>query len=331
MADDEVFSRGDDSERFDALMAALPVDLRDGDPLYGSFGRRYYPEVHGDRLRECSFAVQGRDGSTAVVECDVLDGRLGRFGMPLRVLCSGPSGGKAERRLLRLVIQELQAIGSADDVEVVAIANPGTSPTLDPLGRACMTAGARAGVRLHACVDLSEPEASIRAQLRQSYRSLVNWGERSLVVEYCNSENPDRALFTSYEGLHERVAGRRTRGQESWDVMFDCVAHGQGELALASLEGELVSGMLVFDGTTISNYGSAAYVRERFEHPLAHWPLMNAILRSKARGRSWFDVGELAHRDDVSEKEASIVFFKQGFTERIEARLAWELDARDRT
>ena len=174
-------------------------------------------------------------------------------------------------------------------------------------------------------MDLSRPEAAIRSELRDSYRSLVNWGERSLTMEYCNAERPERGLFTAYERLHEQVAGRRTRPQESWDVMFEFVAGGCGELALASLEGELVSGMLVFDGATVAHYGSAAYVRERFEHPLAHWPLFNAILRAKARGLSWFDVGHIPHASDVSEKEASIGFFKLGFTNRMEARTVWAL------
>jgi hypothetical protein len=66
-------------------------------------------------------------------------------------------------------------------------------------------------------------------------------------------------------------------------------------------------------------------VRERFEHPLAHWPLFDAILRAKARGLEWFDIGELRHRDDASDKEASIGFFKRGFTSRIEARTVWDL------
>ena len=108
--------------------------------------------------------------------------------------------------------------------------------------------------------------------------------------------------------------------------MYDHIAGGGGELSLASLEGELVSGMLVVDGSTTATYASAAYDRERFEHPLAHWPLMNAILRAKDRGLRWFDIGELPHAADVSEKEASIAFFKQGFTDRFEVRPRWTLE-----
>jgi hypothetical protein len=326
MASDEVFTRTEDGERFDALLASFAAPARDGDPLYGVFGRRYYPAVFGDRLRDRSFAAVGRDGSVAIVECDVLDDRLARFGMPLRVLWSGAGGGKAERRLLRRVIDELQAIAIAEGAREIVIDDPASATQLGALGRICMATNGRLGSRLHACADLSEPDTAIQSQLRGSYRSLVNWGERSLVMDYCNAARPDRELFASYERLHEEVAGRRTRSQESWDVMFESVAAGAGELAVASLEGELVSGMLVVDGATTATYASAAYVRERFEHPLAHWPLMNAILRAKARQLQRFDVGELPHAEDVSDKEASIGFFKQGFTDRIEVRPRWTLE-----
>ena len=87
---------------------------------------------------------------------------------------------------------------------------------------------------------------------------------------------------------------------------------------------------LVFDGTETVQYASGAYVRERFDQPLAHWPMFDAVVRAKQRGRRWFDVGEIRHRSDVGDKEAAIGFFKRGFTNRFEARIKWDLptDAR---
>jgi len=331
MAGDGILSQHADPESFAELLAALSVDVRDDDPLYGEFGRHYYPAVFGDRLRDRSFAVVGKDGSAFVVECDVLDGTLGRFGMPLRVTTLGAPTAKVERRLLREVLAELQRIAEADEASEITIAGDAPSRTLSGLGRACMGAEGKPGVVLHACVDLCETTAALRSDLRDSYRSLVNWGERSLSMEYCNEARPDRELFRSYEVLHEQVVGRRTRSEASWNVMFDFVARGRGELALASLEGELVAGMLVFDGALTTQYASAAYVREHFDHSLAHWPLFNAIVRARERGLRWFDVGPIRHRDDVGDKEASIGFFKRGFTNRIETRIKWNLPIDGRT
>jgi hypothetical protein len=323
--DDEVVSRAESPGRFADLFERVPAQQLDDDPLYGDFGRQYYPAVFGHRLQDTSFAVVGRDDSVYLVECDVLEGVLGRFGMPLRIVRVGTNGGKAETRLLGLVLSELRRIAQDAKASRIAIADDASTATLGALGRACLGADGRASTAFHACVDLSHPDASLRSDVRSSYRSLLNWGQRSLSMSYCNASEANRARFGQYEELHEQVAGRRTRPQASWDVMYDFVAGGRGELTLASLDGDVVAGLLVFDGTATAHYASAAYVRERFEHPLAHWPLFDAILRAKARGLEWFDIGELRHRDDVTDKEASIGFFKRGFTNRIEARTVWDL------
>src|SRR5947207_615986 len=123
MTDDGVVSQHVAPARFAELLAALPVEVRNDDPLYGEFGRSYYPAVFGDRLRDRSFAVVGKDGSAFVVECDVLDGLLGRFGMPLRVSTLGAPAGKVERRLLGQVLAELQRIAREDAASEVTIAD----------------------------------------------------------------------------------------------------------------------------------------------------------------------------------------------------------------
>jgi hypothetical protein len=146
-------------------------------------------------------------------------------------------------------------------------------------------------------------------------------------LRYCNGTNPDRAIFDAYRSLHRTVAGRVTRGDASWDVMFDTLRRGRGELVLASLDADVVAGLLVVDGSDMCHYASGAYLRSRFDRPLAHWPLMNAIVRAKQRGVRRFELGEVFFPGDATSKEESIGMFKKAFTSRVELRTHWRLSS----
>ena len=71
-------------------------------------------------------------------------------------------------------------------------------------------------------------------------------------------------------------------------------------------------------------YASGVYDRERFDQPLAHWPLYDAIRRSGARGMRRFDLGELPAKGTVSDKEFNIGYFKRGFASQIDMHLVWQ-------
>jgi hypothetical protein len=171
--------------------------------------------------------------------------------------------------------------------------------------------------------DLASGEALLRRGLRKSYRSLINWGERNLRAEFVGRQNADYSLFQQYQSLHQAVAGRATRSQKSWDIMFEWIAHGCGELTLGYLKsGELVAGTVVIDGTDVALYASGAYDRARFASPISHGPLWLAIKRSAQRGKRLFDLGELPI-SQADEKEADIAFFKRGFTDTFPTWVSW--------
>jgi hypothetical protein len=322
MAKEVIVRAGEDPERFATLFDEMPIEILDGDPLYGRFGRRYYPAVFGENVVDRSFAVVAPSG-TCVVECDVLDGILGRFGMPLRIVTR--TEDRSLRPAIKRAIEELLVIGAETPAERIDVADSMTRDTVSEVGLACLAAGGSLRPALHAVADLSRSDEELRADVRRRYKSHFNWGRRSLGLAYCNRANPDRVLFQSYQDLHEQVARRKTRSQASWDAMYETIAEGGGELTLSTLDGALVGGLLVVDGRVSCYYASAAYVRERFDHPLGHWPMMDAMIRARRRGVRFFDVGEIPMSGDATEKEESIGFFKKGFTARVEIRPIWEL------
>ena len=72
-------------------------------------------------------------------------------------------------------------------------------------------------------------------------------------------------------------------------------------------------------------YLSGIYDRARFDKPLAHWPLWQAMLRSHQRGRTVFELGDVPLEGAASPKEVSIGYFKRG--NRHPHRLVAGLDA----
>jgi Acetyltransferase (GNAT) domain len=306
------------------LLASLSPELRDGHPLYGAFGRSYYPAVYGSRLVDQSFVLSAPQRGCILVECDVLDGTLGRFGMPIRMIVSAAEAG-TRRRLIREAVTTLAQVAFQTGVDEAIVADPDSHELLSDLGLACLAAGGRMGVRMHAVADLSLSEKELLADVRKSAKSLLNWGRRALALRYCNVASSDREAFDAYRRLHREVAGKVTRSEHSWEVMFDTVRTGRGELTLATLDADLVGGTLVVDGIHSSYYASGAYRRSHFDRPLGHWPLMDAILRAKARGMRWFEVGEILVPGDGTNKERAIGFFKKAFTSRVSVHSHWLL------
>jgi lipid II:glycine glycyltransferase (peptidoglycan interpeptide bridge formation enzyme) len=106
--------------------------------------------------------------------------------------------------------------------------------------------------------------------------------------------------------------------------MFDNIVGGLGELALAYLDDhKLVAGTMTFDGSEVTYYASGVYERELFDRPLAHFPLYDAILRSRGRSMKFFDLGAMPSKGAASEKEYNIGFFKRGFATFVEMHLVW--------
>jgi hypothetical protein len=296
----------------------------DAHPVTGGFGRSYYRELAGGDYVDTAFAVLESNAPAVVVLCGVNDAKLGYFGMPVRFFVRSGLSSSMIGYAVVAAFKKIDEIVQAHNVKSARVADFDSGGLLSAIGKQCLNRGAAATMHLVGSCDLRSDEATLRKGLRKSYRSLINWGERNLRTEFVGLQNADYSLFRQYQALHQAVAGRATRPQKSWDIMFDWIASGGGELTLGYLKsGELVAGTLVIDGTDVASYASGAYDRNRFDTPISHWPLWLAIRRSAERGRSVFDLGELpiAATDN---KEADIAFFKRGFTNMFPTWVSWD-------
>jgi hypothetical protein len=295
-------------------------------PAYGDFARLYYPTVFGDALSECSFVVADTNGPFLLVQCSTRDEVLSHHGFPIRFAYRDGLGEADVRKSTSAAFHHIEKI-AADEAHISGGPADGT---LSPVDRGCLDRGGQPRLGMRAEADLSRGEDDLRRDVRDSYRSLINWGRRNLRMVYVNAENPDRGLFRDIEEFHARIAGRVVHGEATWRTLFDHIAAGGGEVSLGYTEdGALVSGTMVVDDAAVALYFLAVYDREHFDKPMGHWPLFDSMLRAKARGRRFFDLGEFFARGTTDPKEYNIGFFKKGFTARHVTETVWTVPLGD--
>lgn len=295
-------------------------------PAYGPFGRRYHPAALGANWTDASFAVLSRGEPIAAVICGSLEGRLTYFGMPLPILISESLGARSFRNVLKMTLERFHAAGREHGSTVCVIDDGPLGTSTSRLGHFLHSAGAVPRLDLRAVVNLESPPEEIAANVRKSYKNCINWGRRNFTLSYVNADNPDPVMFNEYQNFHKRIAGRVTRPRASWDIMFETIAGGSGELSLGRDDtGTLVSGTLVIDSDKISQYSSAVYERSKFDRPIGHWPVFDAILRAKSRGKAYFDLGDVPSTGTTSDKELSIGTFKRGFVDSLDYQLSWDV------
>ncbi|MBP6104561.1 MAG: GNAT family N-acetyltransferase, partial [Gammaproteobacteria bacterium] len=159
--------------------------------------------------------------------------------------------------------------------------------------------------------------------LRKSYKSLVNWGRNNLEVLYVNRDNHCLKTFRAFQYFHFKIAGRKTRSDESWKAQYDILEQGMGELALAYYQGNLVAGSLFADYGDTSIYFTGVYERDLFDFGVSHFLLYDGILRSYERGNtSKFSLGYF-DTDIQDPKWYNIQFFKKGFCEKLIPTVLW--------
>ena len=186
---------------------------------------------------------------------------------------------------------------------------------LTPLGRHLLDSGARATPRFFQRIDLAPDLPALRADLRKSYKSLINWGARHLDIRLHDGDTITAADMDHFRALHIRVAGRETRSRESWMAQLRMVHGGEAFALSGRLDGELVTFALFILSPRTGYYGVSASVRERFADPLGHALLWTAIERARALGCRWFDLGEqlFSYQTSATDKERQIARFKRGF------------------
>jgi hypothetical protein len=206
-----------------------------------------------------------------------------------------------------------------------------TRPYLTPVAQELIDAGAETQPVFTQILDLRFPIADLRAQVRKSYKSLINWGAKNLTIAVRGAGDGAAVKdFADFKELHREASGRVTRTDRTWLIQEEAVRLGTAFFVGGRLDGILVTAALFMCSATYCYYGVSASKRELFEKPLGHAILWNAIVQAKERGCHWFETGEQliprTRANSSSEKERGISSFKKGFGGKTFTRLALELD-----
>lgn len=320
----EPIYRRDHGDIFAKVRAMPEFTERFSDPVYGILTDRYFPHTRGEAPIDESFVLPHNGRPALICEAYTNGVALDHFGFPISMTLSQNISPSESRPLLREAANRLHEAATENRYQDMRYLDSRSDENIGPDGAAWLSLGAAPEIQIQAAIDLSLSENAIHSALRKSYKSLVNWGKRELEIAVVDRANPDAAKFEQYRLFHAKVAGRTTRPDASWDAMLELICNGHGELLLGYWNAALVSATLVMDGAARTVYVSAVYDRENFDKPLGHWPLYHAILRARARGLSWFDLGEVPVKTSaIDQKAYTIGQFKKGFATDLQAQRIW--------
>lgn len=168
---------------------------------------------------------------------------------------------------------------------------------------------------LQAYVNCNLSESSIKLSLRKSYKSLVNWGEKNLLIKVLDIDTTDLEVFMQFKALHLEASGRKTRSDKSWFYQFEMIKKGYGYLTAAFYNDKLVSGCFIMNDQNTALYGVAASDRQLMSNglPLNHYTLWISIMIAKYKGCEKFILGDVSENHGIDVKSKNISLFKRGF------------------
>lgn len=294
----------DDGGRADALQCTAGRAAL-SDPLRSPLAQRFYAAYFGTGCFDLTRVALQYGKPIGYLPASLMDAQASYFGMPAKAFADTEATRAA---LLHSLVQDATRKGCR-------------TLKLDQRDAATFSCGGRLGP-IHAVdtalVDLALEPAAIKAGLRKSYKSLVNWGQRHLELRFIDRVRADREAFLAFREFHRKVSGRSTRSDETWEIQFEMILQGEAFALLGYYKARLVSANLVQHSDSEAYYGVGVYDREMMAErlPVAHGPLFSAILRAREIGLKRFVLGDASDSDD--EKLANIARFKRGFATAIE-------------
>jgi len=193
-----------------------------------------------------------------------------------------------------------------------------------------MAAGAQLSAHHELFTDLRPALPEVRSGFRKSYKPLINAGLRCWTVETLHAQNAGAEVWDEFRRLHIEVAGRRTRGDETWALQYRMLTEGWGFLVvLRDPSTQRMVGAGFFQHTRDEGvYCAGAYDRQLFDKPLGHVVQQVAMERLQSLSIPWYRLGERPYPQDEpapTDKQIAIGNFKHGFASHVLLRHGFAL------
>lgn len=183
-------------------------------------------------------------------------------------------------------------------------------------------------IRYKIYIDLSNSEEHIRRNIRKSYKSLLNWGQKNLSIKFYDFEDITPDIFYEFKDFHRQVSGRKTRSDISWELQYQTILNKKAFIKYAYYQSRLVSAIYIIYGSETAYYGIAVNDRELMSQniPVGHYLLYSSILDCKIKDIKYFELGFI---ENNSENNNTISLFKKGFTNTLLGIIAHTIDFND--
>ena len=164
-------------------------------------------------------------------------------------------------------------------------------------------------------ISCSEDSKALWADLRKSYKPLINKAAKNFEHETVFHSNYSFEKCEDYRKLHFKAAGRQTRSEESFRLMYEMIKNKEAFISLVKQkDGRPVAAHFFFVLNKYCLYASSAVDPELpADNGIGHMGLWQSIVTACNMGCRFIDMGQLWVNPNPSEKERNIALFKKGF------------------
>jgi hypothetical protein len=166
-------------------------------------------------------------------------------------------------------------------------------------------------------LNLNLKSEELRKEIRKGHRADIKRAQNLLEFSVFTHEDITSEIFKLYQDTHFKAAGRMTRPQITFDLMFEMIKKSHSFLVGARKDGKFIGFGLFEFFKSQASYSSAANDPDYHELPISHGIQAVAIDWLQSHGCELYELGwqhfgpQLT--DLPSEKEKAISHFKRGF------------------
>ncbi|MDD5031511.1 MAG: GNAT family N-acetyltransferase [Patescibacteria group bacterium] len=171
---------------------------------------------------------------------------------------------------------------------------------------------------LNTClINLGKTEDELLHDLRRNHLRSIKKANNLKIVIY-NEKNITEEIFLAYKKMHYLAAGKQTRPDKTFNLMYEWARAGLGFLAVAEISGRPV-GFEYYSVYKDNVYGFSAANDPEVEKdlPIRHALEWEAILWMKHQGFHFYEIGQQQYGpllyDFPDQKKLNISHFKKGF------------------
>lgn len=164
-------------------------------------------------------------------------------------------------------------------------------------------------------VDLMLTENELWRSLRKSYKSLIKSTQKQIII----TNDIDKYFFSLCKDFHHKIAERKTRNDQTWNLQFESIQKGDSKIFMAFDHKKNLLGFSLFKiGDNTVNYAVGVYDRDKFKNlAISHTLIWRSILFFKKSHKQLY-LGNLSIKMQTFDKKLKdINHFKMGFTNKI--------------